>query len=542
MRGWLLAWLAGCGGADPPAEPPSPATEPDAIYFVLVDRFANGDPANDGAIDPSDPQAFHGGDLAGLRAQLDHIQGLGFDAVWVSPVFEMRTDKLEQWGAYHGYWVRDLSKIEPRFGDEAELKALADELHRRGMRLILDVVWNHVSFDAPLRAERPEWFHPSRPITDWNDPVQVVTHEVHGLPDLAQENPEVYAHLRAASLGWVERVQPDGFRVDAVRHMPLDFQKRLGDELRAASKRPFSVIGEVFDGDPSRLDAAWRAGGFDGVFDFPLRYALIDTVCKGAPPARLAAILAADDAYADPRRLVTFLDNHDVSRVMSECGGDADKVGVALDLLTSLRGTPCVTWGTEIGLEGMEEPHNRADMRFGVAHPLEVRLRAALGRRARSAALREGSTTLLHIGEHALVFARRAGDEALIVAWNTDSRPLEIPGLGSFAPGFSATPSKAALPEVGPRRVRLRVDPGALAAGEAPFLVGTGPRLGSWQPARGLPLQRDAQGWYAELEVQAPGVVEGKWVARGPGGERWAEGANRWAFVPAGEGVFEAAW
>jgi hypothetical protein len=197
----------------PPKKKPADETQPEPapkssrtprnIYFAMVDRFANGDRSNDGDANPNDPQAFHGGDLLGLRNRLDWLQGLGVDTVWLSPVFSMRTSPWHGYGAFHGYWTYDWNNIEPRLGTEAQLVELADELHRRGMQLMVDVVLNHVGPEAPLVLEKPEWFHQKGGITDWNDPVQLTTFDVHGLPDLATEREEVVAYLTQAGRRWL---------------------------------------------------------------------------------------------------------------------------------------------------------------------------------------------------------------------------------------------------------------------------------------------------------------------------------------------------
>lgn len=176
---------------------------PKSIYFVMVDRFANGDRSNDGDADPKDPQAFHGGDLKGLISKLDWLEELGVDTVWLSPVFGMRTTKWHGYGAFHGYWTWDLNTIEPRLGDEATLVQLSDELHRRGMKLVLDLVLNHVGPDAPLVTQKPEWFHHNGGVTNWNDPVQLTTYDVHGLSDLATERADVAKYLTDSARRWL---------------------------------------------------------------------------------------------------------------------------------------------------------------------------------------------------------------------------------------------------------------------------------------------------------------------------------------------------
>lgn len=192
-------------GAVEPSKPLPPATRftPRAIYFVMVDRFANGDPSNDGDSNPDDPQAFHGGDLAGLSQHLDWLQALGVDTVWLSPIFRMRTTPWHGYGAFHGYWTWDLSKVEPRFGDDAAVRTLRAELDKRGMKLVLDLVLNHVGPDAPLLTQHPDWFHHNGGVTDWTDPKQLVENDVHGLPDLATEKPEVYRSLVSSTRRWL---------------------------------------------------------------------------------------------------------------------------------------------------------------------------------------------------------------------------------------------------------------------------------------------------------------------------------------------------
>ncbi|GMU60767.1 MAG: hypothetical protein AMXMBFR34_25300 [Myxococcaceae bacterium] len=193
-------------GSDQPQGSVAPH-RPRAIYFVMVDRFANGDRSNDGDADPADPQAFHGGDLQGLIDRLDWVQALGVDTVWLSPISKMRTQPWHGYGAFHGYWTWELGEVEPRFGDEGTVKALRAALDRRGMKLVLDLVVNHVGPDAPLLGEHPDWFHRQGGVTDWASPQQLVDHDVHGLPDLATERPQVYRSLVDGTRRWL-RARP----------------------------------------------------------------------------------------------------------------------------------------------------------------------------------------------------------------------------------------------------------------------------------------------------------------------------------------------
>lgn len=581
VHGALLSVLVGCANRQPapstaeaPARSeswqPAPLPADDSVYFVLVDRFANGAPDRH-PVDPSDPQGWHGGDIQGVLQHLDHIQDLGYRTVWLSPVFDCRDDPFFEWGAFHGYWVEDLSRVDPRFGTEADLRALSDALHERDMRLVLDMVFNHVAMDAPLTREHPEWFHDEGGIEDWEDPHQLVHGEVHGLPDLAQERPPVHAYLRDQALSWVDRVHPDGYRIDAVRHMPLSFLHRLSGELEDHAGRGFLYLGEDFQGDPVGLARTFEQGGFDALFDFPLHYAMLDVFCHDRPVGRLAAILSADRIYPHPEHLVTFLDNHDRPRVLTECGGEVERVRQALAFQFANRGIPSLTYGTESGLEGGEEPANRDDMVFDADHVLESHIRRLSRIRSETSALHAGHTRLLLLDDSLLVLARVSPASEVLVGVNRSGEPRspELPVKGSedlswedlltgeamSDPSFPAGEVSvlAARPRsdeararlrswlaapAGDRTVRLEVAMEPPASGESVLLVGTGPRLSNWNPAEGAGPFAWAQG-VGSLEVEYPvgGVMEYKLVRRDRDGNvEWQEGDNRYLLVPPGEG------
>ncbi|MCB9766527.1 MAG: glycosyl hydrolase [Alphaproteobacteria bacterium] len=568
----LLAALACVRPPPPPAPPPTPSLRPgadtDLVYFVLVDRFANGDPSNDQHIDLADPQAFHGGDLQGVLDHLDYLSDLGVGTVWLSPIFEMRTEPFHGWGAFHGYWVRDLTRVEPRFGDLALLQQLGQALDARGMRLVLDMVWNHVGFDAPLRQTHPDWFHPDHPIEDWDDPDQLENHTVHGLPDLAQENPEVYDHLRDASLYWAREAGVDGYRVDAVRHLPSAFLRQISDELHATLGEDFWLLGEDFQGDALSLAESQRAGGFDAMFDFPLRYAMVDVYCHGRGPGRLASVLSADRFYDDPGQLVTFLDNHDLPRVTTECGGARWRVDQALLFQFLTRGTPAMTWGSELYLEGGEEPENRRDMPWAQAEgPSWV---AALQRLRQEQHPGEGVPWILAVDDTLFATVRVQSHGASLVAVNTGEAARALPlspeleaaepvswleagpeGARIGAPpagalmvppqttvgvlyrsdtstGFHAIASARREAARQPTEVTLRADL-ALDDGERLVVVGAGPELGNWDPARGVELHTDEGGAQVGA-VSAPmnAVLAFKLVrVSADGAVTWQEGEDR---------------
>ncbi|ATB49587.1 glycosyl hydrolase [Corallococcus macrosporus DSM 14697] len=539
----------------------------DAVYFVMVDRFSNGDTKNDGAVDLKDAQAFHGGDLQGVIDRLDGLRQLGVRTVWLSPVFQMRTDTFYGYGAFHGYWVEDFGKVEPRFGDEALLKALAAELRRRDMRLVLDVVLNHVGPETRLSRERPDWFHGRGPIKDWDDPSELVMGDVHGLPDLAVEKEEVYAHLLAHSRRWVDVLKPAGFRLDAVKHMPTSFWARYNDDLRQHAGKDFLLLGEMLDGDPVLLSTTMKEGRFGTMFDFPLAFALVDVFCRERAPSHLGAILFNDRLYPAPGSLVTMVDNHDLPRVMSECGGDVERVKRALAVQLTARGVPALTYGTEEGLTGAKEPENRGDMRF-TDHPLRSWIGGLLALRRGSEALQRGETMVLAAREDLFAYARVTADEAVVIAVNAGDSAEDVPLPDVLAgarlePVALASPLAAAdvgtvrvpagdvalarltPPEAGGfvtaaklaglrwrgkgtrRTVQLVVDDPSVR------LVGSGPELGGWKPEHSL--RPGPDGFALSLPVGA--VFEYKLLRAGSQGKYdWEDGDNRLLFVDEGSG------
>ena len=546
-----------------PAARLAPGT--DAIYFVMVDRFANGNPGNDGAIDLTDPAAFHGGDIAGVTQHLDELAALGVKTVWLSPVFKTRQAKFFGHGAFHGYWVEDLNILDPRFGTLEELRALSDGLHARGMRLLMDMVLNHVGFDTPLTREHPEWFHHQGDIKDWNDPKQVVNGDVMGLPDLAQEKPEVQKYLLDASFKWAEEGGVDGFRLDAVRHVPLSFWARYNDKLHERAGRQFFLLGEMLDGSPAVLARTEREGRFDSLFDFPLHYAMKDVFCDDKAPSRLGAILSQDRLYPNAQELVTLLDNHDLPRVMTACHGDLERVRRALTFMLTARGTPSISYGTELAFTGEKEPLNRSDMRFTEGAPLRATLHTLLRLRQEHPALQTGASQVIAVSEGILAYARVLAGEAAVILTSTRNRPfsvglpVELAGATLLdaltgqpvrppvviAPGsvrvLLASPSvpegfapwaelaRAEQRGLGRKRTVELVLHGTSGSDDAVYLAGSGPELGNWDASRAVgPLS----GRVLTVELPVDGVFEYKLVTRHRGQPpRWEPGDNHSVWV-----------
>ncbi len=521
----------------------------DSIYFVLVDRFFDGDKANDGAIDRHDPQAFHGGDLQGVLDKLDYIQKLGFTTVWLSPVFQMQTTKFMGHGAYHGYWVDDFARVEPRFGTAALLRKLSDALHARHMKLLLDIVLNHVGYDSPLPKEHPDWFHHNGSITNWSDPRQLTDFDVDGLPDWDQSNPAVYRYLLKTSERWIDLVHPDGFRLDAVKHIPLSFWARYNDAIRGYAGPNFFLLGEDLDGDPPQVAHVMRAGHFSAMFDFPLYFATIDVFCKGAPPERIGSILSQDDVYDQPQGLVSLVDNHDLPRLVSACGGDLAKARNALFFATEARGITSITYGTEKLQPGRSDPANRADLDFSAPRRDDHILTDTARFREQHADLYRGDARVaVSSPQDGLVLIRRSsGGHLLTLTLTAGSQPGTAGAVmtmtrrrtqsdGAFVPRWTGARA---------RDVRLAVRATGVPAGpkDKVVVVGSVP-LGDWRPAKGVPLSMTPGGAYTgTVALSVHDICAFKLAVRHADGTvLWESSPNRYLAVRTDEKEVDVTW
>lgn len=546
---------------------PNHAELGDAIYFVMVDRFANGNPANDRTVDLRDPQAFHGGDIEGLIKNLDWIESLGIRTIWLSPVFKMRDTPFFGHGAFHGYWLEDPFTIEPRFGDEAAMIRLRDELAKRKMRLMLDIVVNHVAPESERVKTHAHWFHPHGPITDWNDPVQLETYQVHGLPDLDQTNSEVYAWILESTLKWVRLLEPDGLRMDAVKHVPAAFWRKFNADVQKVSSKPLMILGEHLDGDVSRVAQTANAGGFNAMFDFPLHFAMIDVFCKDAPPGRLASVLAQDSLYENalgPHRegLVTLLDNHDLSRVISSCLGDRDRVVQAMRFMLSVRGTPSFTWGTEVGIDGSGEPENRSSMRFESNHPMLPVMQDLLQRRRNNPVLVRGEDHVLELDDdfYGLLRIDDSKVAAILVNGSSALRTVELPPelhearksievpanstevvmINADATSIKALQTR--LKSLKGSTTRIEVEGVTLKSGQKLVLAGSLPGLGAWDPSRAPAFKQEGTKWVLELKLPAGSVAASKLVVISNADTTWEQRPDRFFMAREGQHTLRIFW
>ncbi|HMM60150.1 MAG TPA: alpha-amylase family glycosyl hydrolase, partial [Candidatus Rifleibacterium sp.] len=217
-----------------------------------------------------------------------------------------------------------------RFGTEEELVELRNQLQQRNHKLLLDMVVNHMGYNAPFIQTNPDWFNAGGEIKNWNDKEELVNRSIFGLPDFASQKPVVKTFFRLVARTWIEKLRPDGFRLDAVKHVPADFWRDFNANARRVGGKDFLLLGEYLNGDPAELRQIWQDGAFGTLFDFPLYYTMKAVFAAGGDCRQLASRLYYDRNYPDAGLLATFLDNHDLDRFITSCGGDRQKYALAL--------------------------------------------------------------------------------------------------------------------------------------------------------------------------------------------------------------------
>jgi glycosidase len=439
----------------------------DVIYLIMPDRFADGDPSNDrpagstGVYDRSQPKAYHGGDLRGIRQHLDYLHDLGVTTLWLTPVWK-NTDS-----DYHGYHVVDFYALDDHMGSMQEYQALVADAHRLGMKVLIDYVVNHTGPHDPWANDppTPTWFHgtPAHHLeASYNFSGLVDPHAslreylstldgwfANKLPDLNQDDPALALYLAQNAMWWTETAQLDGFRQDTFPFSSRQFWSGWHERLRQVYPR-INDIGEVWDGD-STITSFFEGGRkqFDGidsglatVFDFPLYFALRDVVIKGAPMGKIVEVLRHDELYPHPEMLVTFIGNHDTRRFVSEEGSSPAKLKAALSLLLTLRGIPQIYSGDEIAMPGGDDPDNRRDFPGGfpgdprnaftasgrTAEQQDVfaYLQSLLALRKGHAALRTGKQWHIGWDDTYYAFLRELPEEKLLIVYNNAPKALEL--------------------------------------------------------------------------------------------------------------------
>lgn len=496
-------------------------TPDDVIYFLMPDRFADGDPSNNnpakspGLYDRSKPRYYHGGDFKGIIDHLPYLKDLGVTAIWINPVYD-NTDRLDEkemyleteggpkrpTTPYHGYGAIDFYGVEEHYGTMSSLRELVNKAHAMGIKVIQDQIANHTSPYHPWVADRPTptWFYgtvENHLSNNWQKWTQMDPHAtdqtrrrnlegwfIDILPDFNQEDEEVRRYLIQNTLWWLGMVGFDAIRMDTLPHVPRDFWR----DWSAAIKREYpnvNVLGELFDGDPALL-AYFQKGrvghdgidpGIDTLYDFALHYAMRDTFAKGESVRKLAQVLAHDHLYPRPDLLVPFIGVHDMQRFMAEKGATIEGLKLAQTFVMTTRGTPLLYYGDELAMPGGGDPDNRRDFPGGFSGdsrnafteagrtPAENEvfnhLRRLTRLRAELPALRRGNLLHIYDEEQQTVFARRLGDQTVFIAFNNDTKAATIKFKLSDAGldrNARVTLRHDFLGKGGPRQERVRGD------------------------------------------------------------------------------------
>lgn len=362
----------------------------DVLYLLMPDRFANGNPKNDvvkgmrdQTCDRTKPSLRHGGDLAGIEQHLDYFTDLGVTALWFTPILE------NNWpndhgvnSSYHGYATTDYYKVDPRFGTNAEYKQLIDECHKRGLKVVMDMIFNHCSDYHPWNLDPPtkDWFNnpnyglqTSYKLTPVLDPYaskQDMRETVDGwfvksMPDLNQRNPHLMRYLIQNSEWWIETAGIDGIRMDtypyADRKAMAEWMKTLDTEYPN-----FNTVGETWVTEPA-YTAAWQKDSklsnmnsyLKTVMDFSFfdklsqaKHEETDDWWKGLN--RIYNSLCYDYLYADPSHVLAFIENHDTDRFLGNTK-DSTALKQALALLLTMNRIPQLYYGTEVLMNGTKE-------------------------------------------------------------------------------------------------------------------------------------------------------------------------------------------
>lgn len=370
----------------------------DAIYLIVPDRFANGDPANDSqpglaeASDRSNPGGRHGGDLRGMREHLDYIARLGFTMIWPTPLLENNQEHY----SYHGYSITDNYRIDARFGTNEDYRNYVRAANERHLGVIQDIVLNHIGTG--------HWWMKDPPADDWMNHQQgfVPTNNQHTtvqdihvspedreqfldgwfvetMPDLNQRNPLVARYLIQNTLWWIEYANLSGVREDTYPYADPDFLARWSNAVMEEYPH-FNIVGEEMNTNPY-LVAYWQKGvknrdgyasGLPTLMDFPIvdlmPSVLNDEETYASGLLRLYETIAADFIYADPMKLLVFPDNHDRSRLYSRLHENLDLLETSLLFTATTRGIPQYFYGTEVLITSPVERDDgrlRADMPGG---------------------------------------------------------------------------------------------------------------------------------------------------------------------------------
>ena len=374
----------------------------DVLYMLMPDRFANGNPKNDiikgmedQLCDRNEPSLRHGGNLEGLRQHLDYFTDLGVTALWFTPVLENdRPADDGKYSTYHGYATTEYYRVDPRFGTNEEYKALIDECHKKGLKVVMDMIFNHcgdyhpwakgtrIDENGKTIKDYPskDWFNSpnyglqtSYKLTPVLDPYasKVDMAEtvdgwfVSSMPDLNQRNPHVIKYLIQTSIWWIETVGIDGIRMDTY---PYADRKAMAGWMKVLNQEypNFNTVGETWVTEPA-YTAAWqkdsKLSDINSNLKTVMDFALFDRLSQAKNEEtddwwkgwnRIYNSLCYDYLYTDPSSVMAFIENHDTDRYLGN-GKDTTALKQAYALLLTMKRIPQLYYGTEILMNGTKE-------------------------------------------------------------------------------------------------------------------------------------------------------------------------------------------
>lgn len=452
----------------------------DVLYLLMPDRFAFGDAeaANPGeglkypvGADRTNPNARHGGNIGGIRSHLDYLDSLGVTAIWVCPVLENDMPG----GSYHGYATTNYYRIDPRFGTNDEWRQLVAEAHKRGIKVVMDMIFNHSGSAHPWMTDMPsgDWYnHPDgKTLTNFrlstlHDPyvsAYDLDHSVNGwfvpdMPDLNQRNPHLMKYLTQNSIWWIESSKINGIRMDTYPY--ADMKAMAGWAADVMREYPgFNIVGECWYGNEAG-SAFWQKGNrlnpvetnLPTVMDFKLSIDAHKMFDEQTDPwnglNHLYDHLSLDYLFPDPQHILTFLDNHDTDRFLLSAPDSLGSWKQAMAFLLTSRGIPQLYYGTELLMNGSKKitdgnirldfpggfpgdtinaftPQGRTPMQNEAWDFLSTLLRWRRSPQVNDVIAR-GSLKHFMPQNGVYAYERRLGDKQIVVLMNGNDKPLDI--------------------------------------------------------------------------------------------------------------------
>lgn len=457
---------------------PNTFTSEDVLYLIMPDRFADGDPSNNTLksmnfpveVNREDPNGRHGGDLKGIENHLDYIQSLGMTAIWLNPVLENDMPG----GTYHGYATTNYYRVDPRFGSNEEYRNLIDKSHKRGIKVVMDMIFNHSGSSHPWIEDLPskDWLNypDGSMLTNFrlstiNDPYASDydrTRSVKGwfvpsMPDLNQQNPHLMRYLIQNSIWWIEYSKIDGIRMDTYPYADMEPMAQWISDVQKEYPG-YNIVGEAWYGDVAGT-AYWQRNSrlnkqgnpnLPTVMDFPTMIIATqafheNTLEYGQGLNKIYNRLSLDYLYEDTKSVLTFLDNHDTDRfLLTEPKNlGAWKQGIAFLLTT--RGIPQIYYGTELLMHGNKNKSD-GDVRKDVPGGFPEDKTNAFTREGRNKlqneaidfmskianwrkgnkVISEGSLKHFMSENGMYVYERKLGDKRVVVIMNGTDRQLSV--------------------------------------------------------------------------------------------------------------------